>query len=151
MQSGIPLNWPPTAKGGGTELRETATELKLKNGKLRILVVDDDADACEILRQVLEHLGHDTECLEDSVDAMPRILREQFDVLLVDLVMPGLSGFDLLRAAGAADVPPRAVFAVSSYSEFRHKARDAGFDGFIDKPIEIGKLRPLLEQLLPSA
>lgn len=120
------------------------------NAQLRVLVVDDDADACEILSQVLKHLGHEPECLQDSTEALPRILREQFDVLLVDLVMPGLSGFDLLRASKAGTGRPKAVIAVSSYNEFRHKAREAGFHAFVDKPVELTKLRPLLEGLISA-
>lgn len=121
-----------------------------ENAQLRILVVDDDADACDILSQVLKHLGHEPECLQDSAEALSRIRREQFDLILLDLVMPGLSGFDLLRAVKAGPAAPKAVVAVSSYNEFRHTARDAGFHAFVDKPVELGKLRRLLETALPA-
>jgi CheY-like chemotaxis protein len=125
--------------------------LAILQSQLRVLIVDDDADACDILSQVLKHLGHEPECVLDSVEALPRLLREQFDVVLLDLVMPGLSGFDLLRAARASETEPGAVIAVSAYSEFRHKAVDVGFDGFVDKPVQVAKLRPLLDGLLPNA
>lgn len=124
--------------------------LQQNNTQLRVLVVDDDADACEILSQVLKHLGHVPECLLDPTEALPRIQRGRFDVVLTDLVMPGLSGFDLLRAARAGSGSPKAVIAVSSYNEFRHKACDAGFHAFVDKPVELTKLRPLLEALRPA-
>lgn len=125
--------------------------LRAEQRPLRVLVVDDDADACNILSHVLTHLGHEPICVQDSVEALPRLLRERFDVVLLDLVMPGLSGFDLLRAANANGSGPEAVIAVSSYNEFRHKAADMGFHAFVDKPVELAKLRPLLEGLLPSA
>ncbi|HEX2166992.1 MAG TPA: response regulator [Longimicrobiales bacterium] len=123
----------------------------MDSGTLRILVVDDDADACNILSHVIAHLGHSAECIQDSVEALPRLLREHFDVVLLDLVMPGLSGFDLLRATHAGQERPAAVIAVSSYHEFRHQAAEQGFHAFVDKPVEIGKLRPLLDKLIPSA
>lgn len=121
-----------------------------EKGRLRVLVVDDDADACHILSHVLEHLGHAPVCIQDSVEALPRLLREQFDVVLLDLVMPGLSGFDLLRAARTGEKRPGAVIAVSAYSEFRHKAAELGFHAFVEKPVEVTKLRPVLESLLPA-
>jgi two-component system, sensor histidine kinase len=125
--------------------------LRAEEGQLRVLVVDDDADACDILSHVLKHLGHEAECVQDSVQALPRLLREPFDVVLLDLVMPGLSGFDLLRATQVGVGNPAAVIAVSSYSEFRHKAAEAGFHAFVEKPVELSKLRPVLAALLPSA
>jgi CheY-like chemotaxis protein len=124
--------------------------LRAEPRPLRVLVVDDDADACEIMTHALTHLGHAPECVQDSVEALPRLLREQFDVVLLDLVMPGLSGFDLLRAAKVGRSRPGAVIAVSSYSEFRHKAAQMGFHAFVDKPIEVSKLRPLLDRLVPG-
>ena len=126
-------------------------QLRADNTTLRILVVDDDPDACDILTHVLEHLGYSADCSQDSVEALRRLQREYFDVVLLDLVMPGLSGFDLLRAARSTPSRPRAVIAVSSYNEFRHKATDMGFDSFVAKPVELSKIRPLLEGLQPTA
>lgn len=127
------------------------TALQLENGQLRVLVVDDDADACHIMSHVLTHLGHEPVCIQDSVEALPRLLGEHFDVVLLDLVMPGLSGFDLLRAATSGAAPPAAVIAVSAFHEFRHKAAEVGFHAFVEKPVEVTKLRPLLEGILPNA
>ena len=125
-------------------------QLRPDKTTLRILVVDDDPDACDILTHVLAHLGYSAVCIQDSVEALRRLQREHFDLLLLDLVMPGLSGFDLLRAARSASSRAAAV-AVSSYNEFRHKALDVGFDSFVAKPVELAKLRPLLEGLQPTA
>ena len=77
------------------------------------------------------------------------MLREDYAVVLLDLVMPGLSGFDLLRAAQSGTVRTP-IIAVSSYNEFRHKATDLGFHAFVDKPVELSKLKPLLMNLLPA-
>jgi CheY-like chemotaxis protein len=124
--------------------------LRADKTALRILVVDDDPDACDILTHVLAHLGYSAVCIQDSVEALRRLQREHFDLLLLDLVMPGLSGFDLLRAARSTS-SRAAVVAVSSYNEFRHKAMDMGFDSFVAKPVELSKLGPLLEGLQPTA
>lgn len=128
----------------------TRRQLTADKTTLRIMVVDDDPDACDILTHVLAHLGYSAVCIQDSVEALRHLQQEHFDLLLLDLVMPGLSGFDLLRAARAAS-SRAAVIAVSSYNEFRHKAMDMGFDSFVAKPVELAKLRPLLEGLQPTA
>ena len=142
----------PAGSAGSPWIPLRTGHLRAGNTTFRILVVDDDPDACEILTHVLTHLGYSAVCIiQDSVEALRRMQREHFDLMLVDLVMPGLSGFDLLRAARSASPRPTAVIAVSSYNEFRHKATDMGFDSFVAKPVELAKLRPLLERMLPSA
>jgi CheY-like chemotaxis protein len=124
--------------------------LEAEQGPPRVLVVDDDPDACEILSHALRHLGYVPVCEQDSTSALPRLLGERFHVVLMDLVMPGLSGFDLLRMTRSrGSAAP--IVAVSSFSEFRHRAAQVGFDAFIEKPIELSKLRPLLDGLMSSA
>lgn len=115
----------------------------------RVLVVDDDEDACDILSHVLTHLGYSVLCVSDSTDVLPHLRRESFDALLVDLVMPGFSGFDLLRATQSAGIHRGPLIAVSSHGEFRHKAREMGFHAFLEKPVEVKTLRPVLSELLP--
>lgn len=118
----------------------------------RVLVVDDDPATCDILSQLLGYLGYAPQCLTDSTEALPHLLRQQYHAVLLDLVMPGLSGFDLLRAvkagSGSAQTP---VIAVSAHMDLRHKAREHGFHAFIEKPVELAKLRPVLDRILPAS
>lgn len=117
----------------------------------RVLVVDDDPATCDILSQLLSYLGYSPLCLTDSTEALSHLLRPHYHAALLDLVMPGLSGFDLLRAvkagSGGAHAP---VIAVSAHTDLRHKAREHGFHAFIEKPVELAKLRPVLSQILPA-
>lgn len=127
--------------------REQATETS--RGR-RILVVDDDGDACDILTQLVRHLGHEPVCMQDSAEALRRLHAEPWDIVLLDLVMPGLNGFDLLRATRVGPRPRVPVVAISSYGELRHEAERIGFTAFMEKPVELAKLRPVLERLLPA-
>ena len=125
-------------------------ELEAERERPRVLVVDDDADACEILSHVLAHLGYSVTCVSDSTLVLPHIEGERFDAMLIDLVMPGLSGFDLLRALVSLGTHRCPVIAVSSHGELRHKAREIGFHAFVEKPVEVRKLKPVLSTLLPA-
>lgn len=116
----------------------------------RILVVDDDEDACDILSHALAHLGYSVLCVSDSTAVLPHIHGQRFDAMLIDLVMPGLSGFDLLRAVLSGGGHRCPIIAVSSHGELRYKAREIGFHAFVEKPIEVKKLKPVLSQLLPA-
>ena len=117
----------------------------------RVLVVDDDEDACAILSHVLAHLGYAVICISDSSVVLRHIDGESFDAMLIDLVMPGLSGFDLLRAVMSAGAHSCPVIAVSSHGELRHKAREVGFHAFVEKPVEVRKLQPVLSALLSAS
>ena len=125
-------------------------ERRSRPRKPRILIVDDDRDSCNILSEILSFLGYDCTCETDSTRAIPTILHNRFEGIVVDLVMPGASGFDMLRAIKASpynDTIP--VVASSAFSEFQYRALDAGFDAFLKKPTEISEVRQIVGELVP--
>lgn len=138
----------------GAERRTNAgweLDLEAESSQPRVLVVDDDPDTCDILSQLLTYLGYVPVVVSDSTEALPQMLRHRFDLVLLDLVMPGLSGFDVLRAwRSASDDQMMPVVAVSGHNDLRHQAREHGFHAFIEKPVELSKLKPVLSQILPA-
>ncbi|CAG9196450.1 Histidine kinase [Paraburkholderia sabiae] len=78
---------------------------------LQILVVEDDRDARDALCELLAMLGHTFEAVGNAEEALQRLRLHPFDVLLTDLTLPGMSGFDLARAAIALRAAQRLVFS----------------------------------------
>ena len=115
---------------------------------LRVLGVDDQEDSAQMLSIILEDRGHATCVASDGPSAL--VLAESFQphVGLLDLGLPGMSGFELaakLRAMpGLAHVR---LIAVTGYGsdDARAKARDAGFDEHLLKPVDFRTLTALLE------
>jgi CheY-like chemotaxis protein len=114
-----------------------------------ILVVDDNAVSRELMRAILK--GPDRRIVEagDGREALERIAETRPDLVLLDVHMPVLDGFSVLRALRA---DPRfrslrviAVTANAMQGE-REKALDAGFDGYVTKPVSAVEIRKLLEQ-----
>jgi PAS domain S-box-containing protein len=108
---------------------------------LRIMVVDDDADTCELLRRVLEDYGADVHTATSVQDALARWTSEQPDVLVSDISMPEQDGYALVREVrrkpieeGGA-VPAIAVTAFGR-PEDRRAALGAGFQAHLRKPVE---------------
>lgn len=106
---------------------------------IRILIVDDDRDMCDALRYLLESCGAEVRTAASAADALAAIERSRPDVLLSDVVMPGESGYDLMRKIAAregSDAPPAA--ALSSYAKEadREQAVAAGFRTLLAKPID---------------
>src|SRR4051794_19953649 len=62
----------------------------------RILIVDDDADTCDVMRRLFAKWGWESECLTDSSEALPAVRDRRPDVVLLDVMMPGLDGFAVL-------------------------------------------------------
>jgi CheY-like chemotaxis protein len=115
----------------------------------RVLVVDDNADHCATVGELIRALGYNVTCSTDSSAAFRLLLREPFEVVLVDNVMPDFSGTDLFHALRASpynhDVP---AIAVSAYEEYRAKAEELGFAAFLSKPLDSATVKTTLERAL---
>jgi len=104
----------------------------------RVLVVDDDADTCELYAIALGHEGHVVTAAFDGESALARMTSEPFDVALIDLALVGLDGLAVARAARDAlgERTPYLV-AISGYGSPAHRSacEDAGFDEHHLKPV----------------
>lgn len=110
----------------------------------RILVADDNEASRELIREVLEMSGYDVVEAADGADAVERARENPPDLVLVDIQMPRLDGYGVLRELRAD--PRLAGLHVVALTAFamqgdRERALDAGFDGYITKPVEIAALR----------
>jgi CheY-like chemotaxis protein len=109
----------------------------------RVLVADDNIDAAASLEILLKSLGHETCVVHDGIGAIE--MTEQFrpDIVLLDLGMPGLDGYETARRLRALkkDQPFR-IIAVTGWGQDsdRQKTREAGFDLHLTKPVEVEDL-----------
>ena len=114
---------------------------------LRVLVVDDCPDTRMTLRLLLALWGHDVREAADGPAALEAAARFRPHVVLLDLVLPGLDGFEVARRLrklpGLSDVLLVAVTAYGS-EEDRRRGREAGFDHYLVKPVEVRDLRRVL-------
>jgi PAS domain S-box-containing protein len=112
---------------------------------VRILVVDDDRDALALVREILEATGATVTTADSGQEALEKLQRAKPDVLIADLGMPTMSGFELIdrvRHAEDTDVRqiPAAALTAFARSEDRAKALRSGFEMHLAKPIDPGEL-----------
>ena len=117
---------------------------------IHILLVDDDQDMCEALQFLLESYGAEVIPVHSAVEALVELQRSRPDVLLSDVVMPGESGYDLMRSITARkgkEAPPAA--ALSSYGKEigQEQAIAAGFRSLLTKPVDPAALIELVSDL----
>lgn len=117
---------------------------------MSVLVVDDSEDTTEMLRHLLEIGGASVKVATSGFEAL-RVAREkQFDVVLSDISMPGMDGFEFLsklrELPGKQDVPAVALTGFGRPEDVQ-RAGDEGFYAHLTKPFDIQKLAKLLEKL----
>ncbi|MGE3774446.1 MAG: ATP-binding protein [Gammaproteobacteria bacterium] len=115
----------------------------------RILVVDDNCDAADSMAMILGHLGADVEVAYGGHECLEAYSRYEPDVVLLDIGMPGIDGYEVARRLRAQDPGGAVLVALTGWGqeEARRKGRDAGFDHHLVKPVDLERLRALLDSL----
>ena len=122
-----------------------------KEQPLRILVVEDNRDAADSLRMLLELLGHQVTVAYSGPDGVNMAGEWNPDVVLCDIGLPGLNGYGVASELRRNPVTARAhLIAVTGYGqeEDRRRAHEAGFDHHLTKPVDPSELQPLLVRSL---
>jgi signal transduction histidine kinase/CheY-like chemotaxis protein len=117
----------------------------------RILLIEDNADARESLRMVLENAGHDLLQAADGESGVERAISSRPRIALVDIGLPGIDGWEVAKRIRSVDPSIRLV-ALTGYGRDEDVAasRAAGFDAHLVKPVNVEQLGPLIERLLGS-
>ncbi|MGH7918294.1 MAG: hybrid sensor histidine kinase/response regulator, partial [Candidatus Binataceae bacterium] len=138
---------------GQTRADERAVAPGASLTALRVLIVDDNFDAAESLKALIELLGHQAHIAADGDAALTAIDSAEFKLALVDIGLPGMDGYELARRLrtlrGGAELT---LCALTGYSqeEARQRATAAGFDRHFVKPLKIEALETLLAEICQS-
>ena len=141
-----------TARPGGFGDVAEAIELpELRN--IRVLIIDDEADGRTLVARILEDRGASPVCISSAEEALEALGREHFDVLLSDIGMPNMDGYQLIREVRRLDksrTKPIPAIAITAYArpEDRQRSLLAGFHMHLSKPIEPRELIASIAGLL---
>jgi CheY-like chemotaxis protein len=120
----------------------------------RILVADDNRDALDSLVELLAMGGHETHKAGDGLQALEVATRLRPDVILLDIGMPGLNGYEVarrIRSQPWGHQPTLVALTGWGQDSDRKRSSEAGFDAHWVKPLELDRLWELLESLPASA
>jgi len=137
----------------GVQAEECARPEAQAHSRRRILVVDDNRDGADTLARVLTMMGYETRAAYDGVEAVEVAETYRPDVVLLDLGLPKLNGFEtcqrLRERAWCKDVT---IIAVTGWGQeqVRRNTQEAGFDHHMVKPVDPTALMKLLVEVTPA-
>jgi len=117
----------------------------------RLLVIDDDDSLCELFRRTMEQAGYQVAAAEDGVVGLAKVAVFRPHLIVLDLMMPRLGGFEVLHKLqneGRGDIP---VVVISGYSDEANEQvirQEPNVVDFLHKPIKYGELSALIGRLL---
>ncbi|MBW8772129.1 MAG: response regulator [Gemmatimonadetes bacterium] len=116
----------------------------------RILIVEDSPDNMKLASTILRLKGHTLFELVDGNGMLELIATERPDLVLMDIQLPGKDGFELMEEIRRSPTPTLRVVALTAHamSGDRDRALDAGFDGYITKPIDVRRFPAQVERAL---
>lgn len=114
----------------------------------RVLIVDDNRDAAVMLAELLMAYGYDARAAHDAASALDVGERFDPDLALLDIGLPLVDGYELARRFHAHPVLRRTrLIALTGHEQDRRQSAAAGFRGHLVKPVDVEKLRALLDRL----
>ncbi len=164
-----PITQPTLRKGMVQALRGAdlspdvpARDPRADNGRrpvaLRILVAEDNPVNQKLAVRMLEKMGHDVSLVSNGREAVEAVESSEFDVVLMDIQMPGMDGLQATAAirqrqadAGVDEPIPIIALTAHAMTGDRDRCLDAGMDGYVTKPIDSKQLVLAIEGVLPTA
>jgi excisionase family DNA binding protein len=121
----------------------------LVDGRFGVLIVDDEDEIVELIKSFLERQGsYDISTASDGISALIEVGRTKPDLLILDIMIPGVDGVEVCRRIKADTSNKTAIIAVSGTVEKERKVLQAGADAFMLKPINLDQLHAEAKRLL---
>ena len=120
-------------------------------GRSRILIIEDNEDARQMLQMLLVLAGHDVEAAADGPSGVEIARRKRPDIAVIDLGLPGMDGYEVARRLRKEPRPDLRLIALTGYgqAEDRRKTLEAGFDMHLVKPVDPARLSVAIASLEP--
>lgn len=116
--------------------------------KNKILIIDDDKELAELLVAYLSFEGFTVECCHDGVSGLARAYDDSYSLILLDVMMPGLNGFEVLKALGGKHKTPILMLTAKGDDADRILGLELGADDYLAKPFQHKELLARINAIL---
>lgn len=122
---------------------------------MAILLIDDDTELCELIARFLDSEGFEVTCCHDGISALEQLNKRDFELALLDIMMPGKNGMDLLRELRSGDSPNRHLPVIMLTARGEEMDRiiglELGADDYLPKPCNPRELAARIRAVLRRA
>ena len=142
------------AVGESTVHTDVSTEALPHAAPLSILIAEDNEFNAQLMRQLLQRRGHQVTVARNGIDALSLATRGSYEIMFLDLHMPGLDGFDVIEKLRARERStgghlPVVALTARSRKEDRDRCLASGMDEFLGKPVHAGVLWATVDRVTP--
>jgi two-component system response regulator CpxR len=120
----------------------------------RVLVIDDDAELCRLITRYLEHEGFETRCESGGAAGIERALGENHSLIMLDVMMPEVDGFEVLRRIRRESRTPVLMLTARGDTQDRIRGLEMGADDYLPKPFDpaelVARIRAILRRSAPQ-
>ncbi len=131
-----------------TNVQNYSSEIPQERKHARILVVDDEDALCHLLRISLEKIGHTVVTATNGREALERLAEDSIDLVLLDIIMPGMDGFEVCRVLREQSDVPIVMLTALNRSDDVVRGFGLGADDYITKPFSFREVQVRIEAIL---
>jgi signal transduction histidine kinase/ActR/RegA family two-component response regulator len=140
------------ASGEAPATVDPATRPIVPERSLRVLLAEDNPVNRKVASRLLENAGHTVVCVNDGQEAVEMLQKERFDIVLMDVQMPRMDGFEATSEIRRRDASmhvrtPIVALTANAMKGDRERCLDAGMDGYVSKPLRAGELLSVMAEL----
>lgn len=111
-----------------------------KRDQLFVLLIDDDAELCNMMNEYFSQLGHRLEYAANGQEGLSRVLRTSYDIVLLDVMLPLVNGFSVLQQLRRRKAVPTIMLTARAHREDRIAGLNKGADDYVTKPFDLDEL-----------
>lgn len=115
----------------------------------KILVVDDEADLCEVFSKILSDEGHQIDVAENGLIALQKLEHADYDLIFLDVLMPRMEGREVLEAIRKRSQTPVVIISAYLSGDKEKEAMKLGAAACFHKPFDMKQVKKLIEKLVP--
>jgi DNA-binding response OmpR family regulator len=128
----------------------TAPQNPLPSTEARVLLVDDDRELCQMLTEYLNAEHFDVRSVHDGAQALNELRGKAYEIVILDVMLPSVSGFDVLREIGTSNAPPVLMLTARGEDVDRIVGLELGADDYLAKPFNprelVARIRAILRR-----
>ncbi len=126
-------------------------ETSEKQAQLSLLLIDDDAELCSMMREFFSQTGHQLDCAYNGREGLNRALKNSYDLIVLDVMLPIVNGFTVLQQLRRRKEVPVIMLTARVHRQDRISGLNAGADDYLPKPFDADELLARIRAVLRRA